>query len=142
MLLRKATSADFKKIKALLQLANLVLEGIEQTNFWVLFDEENLIATAGLEIYGQTALLRSVAVVSSRHGEGKGGLIVQKVLADATSLGIEEIILLTETAENFFMQFGFTKITRADVPNQLKASVEFQGACPESAFVMRFVYQP
>ncbi len=140
-MLSKATPADLERIKTHLQAAKLVLEGLDKTDFWILTDGENLTATAGLEMYEKNALLRSVAVVSSHRGLGIGQQIVQEVLAHASSLGIVEIILLTETARDFFTQLGFNQISRSQVPSQVTTSVEFQGACSESAFVMRY-HQP
>ncbi|MBV9947898.1 MAG: GNAT family N-acetyltransferase, partial [Myxococcales bacterium] len=44
--------------------------------------------------------------------------------------------LLTTTADSFFPRFGFQHIAREDVPPELRASRELQGACPASAIVM------
>ena len=55
----------------------------------------------------------------------------------AKPLGMSAIYLLTTTAERFFPRFGFEVVTREDVPDSVKASVEFQGACPATAVIMR-----
>jgi N-acetylglutamate synthase-like GNAT family acetyltransferase len=44
--------------------------------------------------------------------------------------------LLTTTAEAYFPSFGFTVTSRATVPDEIRATGEFRGACPESATVM------
>ena len=49
------------------------------------------------------------------------------------------VYLLTTTADGFFPRFGFSRITRDDVPDSVKGSVEFRSACPASAVVMRKV---
>ena len=37
----------------------------------------------------------------------------------------------------FFLRFGFERITLDDVPESVRQSIEFQSACPASAIVMR-----
>ncbi|MCX5761786.1 MAG: GNAT family N-acetyltransferase, partial [Gemmatimonadetes bacterium] len=56
--------------------------------------------------------------------------------------GIRTLWMLTTTADQWFPRFGFTVTARADVPEPVRASVEFQGACPDSAIVMRRALAP
>ena len=42
----------------------------------------------------------------------------------------------TTTAERWFPAFGFVVTPRREVPDALRSSVEFQGACPASAILM------
>ena len=50
--------------------------------------------------------------------------------------GVQEVFLLTTTAEHYFPRFGFACIRREEVAGSA-GRVEFQGACPASAAVMR-----
>ena len=59
-----------------------------------------------------------------------------KDLVLARERGVSAIFLLTTTAEDFFPRFGFERVSRAAVPESVRASVEFQSACPASAVVM------
>jgi N-acetylglutamate synthase-like GNAT family acetyltransferase len=59
-----------------------------------------------------------------------------RVIADAEARGIRALYLLTTTAERYFPSFGFRPITRDEVPADIRATAEFQGACPASAAVM------
>ena len=95
-----------------------------------------LVGSAVLEIYPDGALLRSVAVESGLRGEGLGGRLTEGALTLARSLGIRRVFLRTETAVEFFPRHGFRAIARNQVPASVAASVEFMGACPESAVVM------
>jgi N-acetylglutamate synthase-like GNAT family acetyltransferase len=139
-MLRQATPSDLKGLKNHLSEAKLVLAGIEEhlEHFWLLFDGDDLIASAGLEIYGSVALLRSVAVNANRQGQGLGRQILQKILEYALSLGIQKLVLLTETAPSYFERYGFKQIARENTPQAVKASTEFKGACSDSAIVMRY----
>jgi N-acetylglutamate synthase-like GNAT family acetyltransferase len=46
------------------------------------------------------------------------------------------LFLLTDTAPEYFARFGFRHEPIARAPQALKASAEFQGACPASAVFM------
>jgi amino-acid N-acetyltransferase len=139
----RATPHDWPKIAALLGTADLPLAGAEAhlSDFFLAFRDDVLIGSAGLERYGDTALLRSVAVASTERGHCLGQALVQQVLAYAASLGVRQVVLLTTTAADFFLHFGFQPISRAEVPRASQASVEFQEACPASATVMSLVLE-
>ncbi|HEX5633055.1 MAG TPA: arsenic resistance N-acetyltransferase ArsN2, partial [Gemmatimonadales bacterium] len=122
----------------LLRANALVTEGIpdDLAHFVVAREGDAVVGVAGLEPYEDTALLRSVAVAASHRGTGLGRRLVDRVLDDAAALGMAEVVLLTETARDWFPRFGFSPTTRAQVPAAVKNSVEFAEACPESATVM------
>ncbi len=142
-IMRRATPDDWPKIAALLATADLPLAGAEAhlPDFFLAFRDDVLIGSAGLECYGGTALLRSVAVVSSERGHGLGQALVQQALAYAASVGVRQVVLLTTTAADFFVRFGFQPISRAQTPLAAQASVEFQEACPASATIMSLVLE-
>lgn len=135
---RGATAADWPKIADHLTGAHLLLDGAEAhvSGFLLAFRGERLVGTAGLERYGEAALLRSVAVAADERGTGLGQEIVRRLLDQAHAGGIRSVALLTLTAERFFPRFGFRQVSREDVPEAVTASVEFRGACPASSTVM------
>lgn len=138
MQLRKATEADLSAVEDLLSASNLPLDGVKEnfSDFVVAEDKDGIAGAIGLEKFGSIALLRS-AVVSPRHrGSGIGSQLVEHLLERAGDDGIDELYLLTTTAEKYFPRFGFTPTTRSAVPDALKSSAEFQGACPDTAVVM------
>lgn len=136
--IRPATDADWPRVAELLQTAQLPLEGAQAhlSSFILAFQQAELIGCAGLEPYGESGLLRSVAVKSTARGTGVGQTLVQEVLQAAQTGGMRCVLLLTETAGNYFPRFGFQTITRAEVPQAVQASVEFTTACPDTATVM------
>ena len=91
----------------------------------------------GLELFGEVALLRSLAVSPGARSSGMGTALVQYAENHARTQGVRTMYLLTTTAERFFPKFGFERITRADVPPGVQTSIEFTSACPSSATVMR-----
>ena len=138
--LRPATAADLAKVEALLTASKLPLDGVREAMecFIVAEHDGALVGVAGTERCGpgQHALLRSVAVADAWKGKGLGRALVSRVIADAESRGAKALYLLTTTAEHYFPSFGFKPTTRASVPAEVQASVEFASACPASAVVM------
>jgi amino-acid N-acetyltransferase len=95
-----------------------------------------LVGVAGLEPCRDNALLRSVAVADAWRSRGVGRALVERVIAEAESRGVHALYLLTTTAERWFPSFGFRPIARDAAPADIRATAEFQGACPASAAVM------
>ena len=96
-----------------------------------------IVGAAGLELYADGALLRSVVVDTSLQGQGLGQRLTEAALALARTRDAPSVFLLTTTADRFFPRFGFERISRDDVPASVQQSVEFQSACPASATVLR-----
>ena len=138
MRIRNAKSEDLAAVEDLLSSSDLPVDGVRDnfSSFVVAEDRDEIAGAIGFEKYGSVALLRS-AVVSSKHrGTGVGQQLVEQLLERAENAGIDELYLLTTTAEKYFPRFGFTTTTRSAVPEAVKASAEFRGACPETAIVM------
>lgn len=138
MRIRNATNADLPAVERLLAANDLPLEGVrDNISSFVVADDDGAIAGAiGLEKFGSAALLRSAVVSSDRRGSGIGRRLVEQLLERAEEAGVDEVYLLTTTAEKYFPRFGFTRTARSAVPDVVKSSAEFQGACPDTAVVM------
>ena len=96
-----------------------------------------IVGSAGLEMYADGALLRSVAVTPHHQGQHLGRELTAAAIELARTMGAPALYLLTTTAERYFPKFGFERIQRSDVPPSVQTSVEFASACPASAVVMR-----
>ena len=139
MRIRNATELDLPSVEQLLSASDLPLDGVRESfSSFIVAEEAGEIAGAiGLEEFGSAALLRSAVVSSEHRGNGVGSRLVQQLLEQADAAGIEEVYLLTTTAEKYFPRFGFNRTARSAVPDAVKASAEFQGACPDTAVVMK-----
>lgn len=51
--------------------------------------------------------------------------------------GVKRVFLLTDTAAEFFPEFGFRRIPREEADAEVKRSLEFHTACCQSAICMR-----
>ena len=136
---RGARSGDLPEVLALLREAELPSAGVAEafSNFFVAEQMGRLVGAAGLEIYGASALLRSVVVEHEWRGSGVGRQLIDLALGKAKTRGIQDVFLLTTTAEHYFPRFGFACVDREAVSDGVEASMEFRGACPASAVVMR-----
>ena len=136
--LRPARATDLRAIEQLLTSSELPLAGVAQTlpGFIVAEADGAIVGTAALEVCGDNALLRSVAVAAHWRSHGLGRALVSRVIADAEARGLRALYLLTTTAEHYFPSFGFHNVTRDIVPEAVRSTEEFQGACPETAVVM------
>jgi amino-acid N-acetyltransferase len=141
---RSATDADYPAVIALLEAAGLPTAGVPPAldDFLVAETGDGLAGAIGLERYGSDALLRSAVVRQGHQGTGVGAALVRALLDRARRGGLREIYLLTTTAERWFPRFGFVQIEREQVPDAVRASLEFREACPASAAVMRMRIRP
>lgn len=139
--LRRAVQEDHKVVASLLRDLELPTDGISDwlDRFWVAEHRGQVVGVAGMERYGDSGLLRSVAVAQEWRGTGLGRTLVDHVLEEGRAAGVREVYLLTTTAEHYFPRLGFDCICRDQVPERVQGSVEFTSACPASAVVMRKV---
>ena len=130
--IRRAAKADWPAIRALLQSCQLPLDGAERhvETFVVATKGTRIIGCAGIERHADEALLRSCAVDQEHRGQHIGGALTERAIALAKDLGLRQLVLFTTTAENYFPRFGFTRITREQMPDSLQDSEESRGACP------------
>lgn len=122
----------------MLSVNDLPTDGVAEnlSTFLVAEERRQLTGTIGLELFGETALLRSAVVAHVARGNGVGGRLVTHLLDRARELDVSDVYLLTMTAEEYFPRFGFQRVERDSVPDLIKRSVEFTTACPASAAAM------
>lgn len=137
-MIRQAEPRDLPAVLALLADANLPTDGVSEhfRSFFVADEGGSIVASAGLELRGETALLRSLAVTPDARGAGLGAAILRRVLHEAQAHAAQTFALTT-TAESYLSRFGFVRVAREALPGELLASRELQGACPDTAVILR-----
>jgi len=133
-------AGSFEAFRTLLKSSNLPADDLDYKKDLLVgyYEEDSLVGTGGLEVYGPYALLRSLSVRMGIRGKSVGTAITEFLLEEAKKKKLKAIYLLTETAHGFFLKRGFRDIKREDVPEEVKASSEFSHVCPTSAAVMVF----
>lgn len=135
----KASRQDEDAVKTLLNASDLPVEDLtpaHMDNFFLLYDNDRLIGCVGLEIYGENALMRSLAVESSYRGQGLGIRLLAAAESGAASNSVRNLYLLTTTAEGFFAAHGYQMIERSKAPQDIQQTCEYQSLCPSSAASM------
>lgn len=126
----QGTAADIPGVHALLQAAGLPTDGVPDqiSELWVIRDEAGVvIGCVGLELYGDSALLRSLAVSPDRRGEGLGWMLAEIVQLRVRQRGFKQVCLLAEHATDFFAEkFGFQPVSREAMPSEVLVSSECQ----------------
>ncbi len=143
--IEEAKKSDHAAIVVLLQDTELPPDCIEAhlENFLIIRHPEAvagpefLVGSVGLEIYGESALLRSLAVHPDYQGTGLGTRLVDSITEVAKRKNITRLFLLTDTAEEYFKKKGFAIVTRDLVPEDMKQSIEFTTLCTSSPSLMR-----
>ncbi len=136
---RPARPEDLEPLCALLAACGLSSEGVSDwlLTFWVATDGGAVVGVAGLERYGDIALLRSVATHPAYRGRRIAANLCGRLLALARAEGVRTVYLLTQTAEAYFRRFlGFRTIPRTAADPRLQASAQFARACPDTAALM------
>ncbi len=136
--LRVACEEELAVVRVLLQRAGLPTSDLALVNpkFMVLRENGRVVAAGALQPFGSVALVRSVVVAGDRRGIGLGRLMVQELEKVARITRISELILLTESAAEFFARQGYRVIERINAPRDVQRSEEFRSLCPASAICM------
>ncbi len=131
-----------REVEALLAGAGLPVSDIAGTEHLQLFGMRSgpaLVGVVGVEVYGQTGLLRSLAVAESHRAKGCGRALVRHAEAWASRRGVRALYLLTTTASRYFARHGYLELDRSEAPAAIATTTQFAGLCPASAVLMRKV---
>jgi N-acetylglutamate synthase-like GNAT family acetyltransferase len=131
-----ATPEDLPEVLDLVRSFGLPAEGISDAfpqAYAIMRRGPVLIGVAGLEIYDDVGLLRSVAVMTQERGHGYGRALVVDRLSAARQWQLKCVYLLTLTAADYFRGLGFCDTDRARAPASLQQAPELATLCPASA---------
>jgi amino-acid N-acetyltransferase len=133
-----ASAQDLIAIRALLERSGVPTSDLESTRpeFVVIRENGQVVGTGALQRFGDAALVRSVVVAADRRGSGLGRAVVSELERLARADRINHLILLTQTAADFFLRQGYRPIGRSSAPQDVQRSDEFRSLCPSSAICM------
>lgn len=137
--LRPARPDDIGGVRELLGAEKLPLDGLDEQfgpGYVLATDRQEIVGAMGIERYGAYGLLRSAVTRKDWRGRGLGQALTDERIAWAKGQQMKALYLLTTTAADFFSRFGFERVERPLVPEEIRRSREFASACPESAVVM------
>ena len=130
--LRHAGSTDIQRLTDFLTDNSMTTVGLQKCieNFIIAVDDKgSWVGVAGYEMYGRSALLRSVAVEKGSRNLGHGRALVEAVLAETRKQGVRTVYLFTESAEQYFKRLGFDPAERDQIDPAVKSSPQFTECC-------------
>lgn len=121
---------DPAEVLPLLAACNLPADGLADARLVVARLDGELVGCAGLEVWGEHGLLRSVAVAPAHRGRGIGEALVADRLGYARGEALASVSLLTTGASLFFGRLGFSPIARDALAASLaRSSQNGLGVC-------------
>jgi amino-acid N-acetyltransferase len=137
LIIRPATPVDLNAAVELLQGAGLPVADLSAERLALIAETDEIIqGVIGLELFGKTALLRSLAVASGARGAGIGPALVTALETSCMTDGVKELWLLTIDADAFFLKLGYETRERSEAPEAIRNTEEFRGLCPGDAVLM------
>jgi len=138
--MRPAHREDMPAVRRLLSVTSLEepARDDQQGGFFVLRNEDGTVGCVSLEVLGDDAILRALAVDSKFRGAGYGWMLADMAVGQARWRGVRRIYLLTETASDFFAaKFGFRVVDRSTLSRQVAASEAFARPAGAQQVAMR-----
>jgi UDP-N-acetylmuramate: L-alanyl-gamma-D-glutamyl-meso-diaminopimelate ligase len=136
----EARASDTPTVKALIDRVSLSYADLEAhlDDLLVLRDGGQVIGCVAMEMHEDAGLLRSLAVVPERRGEGLGWMLADAALARARQRGARRVFLVTERATDFFAEkFGFKAAERSAIDAAVLESTVFRAARLAKATAMK-----
>ncbi|MEZ4403521.1 MAG: UDP-N-acetylmuramate--L-alanine ligase [Kofleriaceae bacterium] len=136
-----ARHADGAEIRALLASVELPVDDasdLDLPHFFMLRNEHGVVGAVALEVLGEDAILRDLAVSMQARGQGLGWILADVVVQWARFRGVRRIYLLTETASDFFAaKLGFRVVDRTTVSPEVAGTSTFQRSTDTKFVAMR-----
>jgi UDP-N-acetylmuramate: L-alanyl-gamma-D-glutamyl-meso-diaminopimelate ligase len=127
--IRPAKRTDMPAVRQVLEEVGLAAEPARDDafpSFFVLSNERGVVGCVALDVLGDDAILRALAVHPDARGTGYGWMLADMAVSQARWRGVRRIYLVTQTASDFFAsKFGFRIVDRSTLSKQVAASETF-----------------
>jgi UDP-N-acetylmuramate: L-alanyl-gamma-D-glutamyl-meso-diaminopimelate ligase len=138
---RPADMADICTLLKALDLEWADLRDEDYRNFYVLINEHGFVGCIGIEVFGEDAVLRSLAVDKASRGHGYGWMLADTAINQTRRRGVKRMYLVTDKiASDFFAeQHGFRVVDLSLVsPDALRSpTFKISGTRGKNAIAMR-----
>ncbi|QQX87586.1 GNAT family N-acetyltransferase [Cupriavidus necator] len=127
MRIRAAEPADMQAVSQVLHSCGLPISDMDHLSrlFSLAVLGEKVIGCACGEIYGETVIIQSVAVLAECRGHQVATHLVGAILMRARAHGCTKAAVLTSEYPAFFARFGFTLTAVGEMPQEMQLSKEF-----------------
>jgi amino-acid N-acetyltransferase len=139
MIIETSEKYDLDKIKTLLLANDLPIDDLDDEGIQLFVAKKGnlIVGVIGLENFNTIGLLRSLAVIDLYKNQKVGEALIRFLFQIGIQRGIQELYLLTTTADQYFEKFNFKRIVRESAPDSIKNTKEFGTICPQSAVIMK-----
>jgi N-acetylglutamate synthase-like GNAT family acetyltransferase len=127
-----ATRDDLPAIISLLAACGLPTEDVREapgTVHLVWREDGLLVGTVGVDVAGELAWLRSLAVAPAQRGRGLGSALTAAAEQRAVASGARTLLLLTESADALARACGFAEVSRCALDPGANAFRQFSAGC-------------
>ncbi|MBI2723875.1 MAG: GNAT family N-acetyltransferase [Chloroflexi bacterium] len=126
--LRASVPSDVPRIIEMLVQEHLPPVFVEEflSRFVTVERAGSVIGCGGIEVYGESAVIRSVAIDASARGLGLGGVLARRLISDARDGGARDIYLFTQDAREFWAHLGFIDVALEAWVQPARASWQYQ----------------
>lgn len=126
--------SELGEMAAALSEAGLLVDDIaEPARAFFRLVDGGTVGFGGLEVDGPDRLLRSLVILPSARGTGRGRTLLLLLEQAAREAGTHRLHLLTQTAAPFFRAHGYADADRDHAPPAIASTAEFATLCPASA---------
>ena len=127
------------EVAALLAASGLPVDDLGKAarlNLFGIREKGRLGGVVGIDLHGNLALLRSLAVDATLRSAGYGRALVAHAEAWASRHQVETVYLLTTSAAGFFGRLGYKTVPRTEAPPAIAGTTQFRETCPATAILM------
>jgi UDP-N-acetylmuramate: L-alanyl-gamma-D-glutamyl-meso-diaminopimelate ligase len=138
--MRPAHREDMAAVRRVLEATSLEepARDDQSGSFFVLRNEDGTVGCVSLEVLGDDAILRALAVDPKFRGAGYGWMLADMAVSQARWRGVRRIYLLTASASDFFAaKFGFRVVDRSTLSKRVAASETFTRPAGAQQVAMR-----
>jgi UDP-N-acetylmuramate: L-alanyl-gamma-D-glutamyl-meso-diaminopimelate ligase len=139
-----ARPRDMDDIRSLLKSLDLDWDDLrdeDYRNFYVLINEHGFVGCIGIEVFGEEAVLRSLAVQKTSRGHGYGWMLADTAINQTRRRSVKRMYLVTDKiASDFFAEkHGFRVVDLSLVsPDALRSpTFKTSGSRGKNAIAMR-----
>lgn len=126
------TAREQPAVLALLRACGLPVDDVREepgSAQFVWREDGVVVATVGVDVDGDIALLRSLAVAPACRGRGLGRTLTLAAEAHAIAGGADTLVLLTSTARGLVEGLGYRETSRCALGERVAAFRQFAAAC-------------
>jgi amino-acid N-acetyltransferase len=137
-LIEPQRSHDRPRVRELLERCGLPVNDLDASpvDFLVMREAGQVVGVVGLQSADGAGLLRSLAVLPTLHGQGRGAALVAAAERLAERRGMDDLYLLTTTVPAFFALHDYLRVRRESVPPAIQQTKQFAALCPSTAACM------